>query len=251
MTIAFDGSVYGLIPMYSVGIFASFTLSQAGMVRHWLDERGGGWRWKFAVNLLGAAVTGIVSVVITVAKFPRGAWIVVVCVPIITALMLFIHHQYQQQATELAVRDEGPVPRPRRESRVVIPVPGINRAVVQAVNVGRTLAEDVRAVFVTDRPEEGEELRARWRRQFPDIPLVVVESPYRALVRPVVAYLDVLDLAWPPDKEAPTTIVVLPEYVARRWWDRLLYNQSARRLRAALVGRERTVIADVPYRRRH
>ena len=89
----------------------------------------------------------------------------------------------------------------------------------------------------------------RWERQLPGVPLVIVESPYRALVGPVVTYLDVLDRAWPPDKEAPTTIVVLPEYVARHWWDRLLYNQAAKRLKAALVGREHTVIADVPYRR--
>ena len=133
----------------------------------------------------------------------------------------------------------------------MIPVAGINRAVVQAVNFGRTIGSDIRAVYVTDEPEVAEALRARWLRQFPDVPLVVVESPYRALVGPVVAYLDVLDQAWPPDKEAPTTIVVLPEYVARHWWDRVLYNQTARRLKAALVGREHTVIADVPYRRGH
>ena len=92
---------------------------------------------------------------------------------------------------------------------------------------------------------------ARWERQLPDVPLVIVESPYRAVISPVVAYLDILDQAWPPDKEAPITIVVLPEYVARHWWDRLLYNQTAKRLKAALVGREHTVIADVPYRRGH
>jgi amino acid transporter len=251
MTVLFGGSVYGLIPMYSVGIFASFTISQAGMVRHWLDERGQGWRWKLGVNLLGAVVTAIVLVVITLAKVPRGAWVVLIAVPTITALMLFVHHQYRLQAAELAVRDDGPIPYPSRGQRVVIPIPGINRAVVQAVNFGRTMTSDTRAVFVTDEPGAGDELRARWERQFPDVPLVIVESPYRALVGPVLAFLDALDLAWPPDREAPTTIVVLPEYVARRWWDRLLYNQSARRLRAALVGRERTVVADVPYRRQH
>jgi hypothetical protein len=132
---------------------------------------------------------------------------------------------------------------------VVIPVNGINRAVVQAVNFGRALAPDVRAVYVTDDLEEADALRARWERQLPDVPLVIVESPYRAVISPVVAYLDVLDQAWPPGKEAPLTIVVLPEYVARHWWDRLLYNQTAKRLKAALLGREHTVIADVPYRR--
>ena len=117
---------------------------------------------------------------------------------------------------------------------------------------GKSLVTDeslLQAVYVTTSLEDAEVLRERWERQLPGVPLVVVESPYRALVNPVVTYLDVLDHAWPPDKEAPTTIVVLPEYVARRWWDRLLYNQAAKRLKAALVGREHTVIADVPYRR--
>jgi hypothetical protein len=102
---------------------------------------------------------------------------------------------------------------------------------------------------VTDDPEQGEEIRRRWDEQVPGVPLVIVESPFRAVVEPIVAYLDVLDRSWPPDKEAPITIVVLPEYVARHWWDRLLYNQVARRLKATLLGREHTVIADVPYRR--
>jgi hypothetical protein len=172
-------------------------------------------------------------------------------VPLITTLMLFIHRQYRQQAEELAVSDQATLERPTRAQRVVVPVSGVNRAVVQAVDFGRAIATDVRAVYVTDDPEDGDRLRERWGRRFPDVPLVIVESPYRALVGPVVAYLDVLDLAWPPDKEHPTTVVVLPEYVARRWYDRLLYNQSARRLKAALVGREHTVIADVPYRREH
>jgi hypothetical protein len=140
---------------------------------------------------------------------------------------------------------------PHREQRVVVPINGINRAVVQAVTFGRTLSQDVRAVFVTEDVDAGEQLRRDWERQIPGVPLVIVLSPYRALVGPVVAYLDVLDRAWPPDKEAPITVVVLPEYVARRWWDRLLYNQAAKRLKRALVGREHTVIADVPYRREH
>jgi amino acid transporter len=249
--VLFDGSVTALIPLYSVGIFFSFTLSQGGMVRHWWHDRAAGWRWKLGLNLLGAVVTGVVAVIITGAKFERGAWIVLIAVPAITALMLAIHRQYRLQALELSVVSDAAIPRPHREQRVVIPVPGINRAVVQSVNFGRAIASDVRAVFVTEDPDAGEALRERWQRQFPDVPLVVVESPYRALVGPVVAYLDVLDQAWPPDREAPITIVVVPEYVARRWWDRLLYNQSARRLKAALVGREHTVIADVPYRREH
>jgi hypothetical protein len=165
--------------------------------------------------------------------------------------MSFIHRQYAHQEEELKVRDDGVLPGPHREQRVVIPVNGINRAVVQAINFGRALTRDLRAVYVTDDLDAADALRVRWERQLPDVPLVIVESPYRAVISPVVAYLDILDQAWPPDKEAPLTIVVLPEYVARHWWDRLLYNQTAKRLKSALVGREHTVIADVPYRRGH
>ncbi|MGH2475924.1 MAG: amino acid permease, partial [Candidatus Limnocylindrales bacterium] len=152
-------------------------------------------------------------------------------------------------ARELHVREDLVIGGPQREQRVVIPVNGINRAVIQAVVFGRTMSRDIRAVYVTEDPEEGEAMRLRWERQIPAVPLVIVESPYRAVVPPVLAYLDVLDQAWPPDKDAPVTIVVLPEYVARHWWDRLLYNQVAKRMRAAILGREHTVIANVPYRR--
>ena len=195
-------------------------------------------------------MTAIVAVVVTIAKAPQS-FLVIALIPLLVGLMSFIHRQYAAQEAELAVRDDYVVSGAHREQRVVIPVNGINRAVVQAVIFGQTLASDVRAVFITEDPEIGEALRRKWERQVPGVPLVIVESPYRALVGPLTAYLDVLDLAWPPDKPAPVTIVVLPEYVARHWWDRLLYNQSAKRLKSALIGREHTVIADVPYRRGH
>ena len=245
------GRTHLLIPLYAVGVFIDFTISQAGMLRHWLRTRPRGWRYRLAVNAVGCVTTGVVAVVVTGFKFLDGAWFVVLLIPTLVAMMLFIRREYDAQAAELHVRDDLVFEGPNREERVIIPVNGINRAVVQAVNFGRSIADDVRAVFVTEDGEEGDRLRLRWERQLPNVPLVIVESPYRAIVSPVVAYLDVLDKAWPPDKPQPITIVVLPEYVARHWWDRLLYNQQARRLKEALVGREHTVIADVPYRRSH
>ena len=239
------------IPLYAVGVFIDFTISQTGMIRHWLREKSPGWRRRLAINAFGAVLTGTVAVIVTSVKFFDGAWLVLVLIPLLVGMMSFIRRQYEQQEAELHVRDEGVLPGPHREQRVVIPVNGINRAVVQAVNFGRSLARDVRAVYVTDDLEVADALRERWERQLPDVPLVIVESPYRAVISPVIAYLDILDQAWPPDKEAPLTIVVLPEFVARHWWDRLLYNQTAKRLKSALVGREHTVIADVPYRRGH
>jgi amino acid transporter len=249
LVVAAGGSTHALIPLYAVGVFIDFTISQAGMIRHWLRERPPGWQYRLAVNAVGCGATGMVAVVVTTVKFADGAWFVILLIPILVAGMLFIRRQYDAQAVELNVRDDFVVTGPQRDERVVIPVNGINRAVVQAVIFGRSIADDVRAVFVTADPEEGEALRARWGRQVPDVQLVIVQSPYRALTAPFIAYLDVLDHAWPPDRPAPVTIVVLPEYVARHWWDRLLYNQTARRLKAALLGREHTVVADVPYRR--
>ena len=206
----------------------------------------------FAINAVGAVLTGVIAIVVTSVKFTSGAYLVVILIPTMVGIMLFIRRQYDGQARELEVRDDQVFERAHRDQRVVIPVNGINRSVVQAVMFGRSLASDpslLQAVFVTTDLEVADRLRERWERQLPGVPLVVVESPYRALVGPVVTYLDVLDMAWPPDRETPTTIVVLPEYVARHWWDRLLYNQQAKRLKASLVGREHTVIADVPYRR--
>jgi amino acid transporter len=251
LIVVFHGETHLLIPLYAVGVFIDFTISQTGMIRHWLRERTPRWRQRLSINAFGAALTATVAVIVTSVKFFDGAWLVMALIPLLVAIMSFIHHQYALQESELQVRDEGVLPGPHREQRVVIPVNGVNRAVVQAVNFGRALTRDIRAVYVTDDLEAGDALRARWERQLPDVQLVIVESPFRAVISPVIAYLDILDQAWPPDKEAPLTIVVLPEYVARHWWDRLLYNQTAKRLKAALVGREHTVIADVPYRRGH
>ncbi len=251
VVIAGGGSTHALIPLYAVGVFIDFTISQAGMVRHWLATRPQGWRYRLVINSVGCVLTAVIAVVVTSIKFSAGAWFVVLLIPTLVSIMLFIRHQYDGQARELAVRDDLVFDKPHREQRVVIPVNGINRSVVQAVMFGRSLVADpalLQAVFVTTDTEEADALRDRWDRQLPGVPLVIVESPYRALVGPMVTYLDVLDRAWPPDRDAPATIVVLPEYVARHWWDRLLYNQAAKRLKAALVGREHTVIADVPYR---
>jgi amino acid transporter len=249
LLIVFAGDTHALIPLYSVGVFVTFTLSQTGMVVHWRRLRSHGWRWRLVLNGLGAVLTAVVLVIVATVKFADGAYLVVILIPILVALMLFVNRQYAASAKQLAVRTDYVVPEPHREERVVIPIPGLNRAVVQAINVGRSISDDVRAVFISEDPDAAAEVRRRWEKQVPGVPLVVVESPYRALVGPLLAYLDVLDRAWPPDKDEPITFVVVPEYVARNWWERILYNQSAKRLRAALLGRSHTVVVNVPYRR--
>jgi amino acid transporter len=249
LLIIFGGVTTLLIPLYSVGVFVCFTLSQVGMVRHWRRVRESGWVWRATVNGIGAVLTGVVLVVVASVKFTSGAYLVIILIPIQVAIFLFIHHQYGAAARQLAMRPDQIVRPPHRDERVVVPVPALNRAVVQAINVGRSISEDLRAVYISDDPDQAVEMRRRWQLQVPGVPLVVVESPYRALVGPLVAYLDVLDSAWPADRPSPITFVVVPEYVARHWWERILYNQSAKRLRTALLGRPHTVVVNVPYRR--
>ncbi|MEI7743611.1 MAG: APC family permease [Chloroflexota bacterium] len=247
--IAFKGNTTGLIPLYSVGVFVCFTLSQSGMVVHWIRGHQPGWWWRLGVNAFGALLTLVVLVIVMVEKFEHGAWLVAILIPAIVAGMLFINRQYSASARQLAIRPDYVLPAPTREERAIVPVPTLNRAVVRAVNVARSITEDVIAVYISEDPEASAAMRSRWERQMAGVPLVIVESPYRALAGPLMAYLDVLDRAWPPDKVDPITFVVVPEYVARHWWERVLYNQSARRLRTVLLGRPHTVVVDVPYRR--
>jgi amino acid transporter len=251
LIVAFGGSVTALIPLYTVGVFLAFTLSQSGMVRRWLRLRDSerGWRRRAIINGIGALTTAVVAVEVAASKFLLGAWVVLLLIPVLIAGMLFIRRQYRSTEAQLAVRPGGVLPGPRRRERVIVPIPGLNRAAVQAVRVGRSIAHDVEAVLVSDDPAEAARVRIAWEQQLPWVPLTVVESPYRALVAPLLAYLDVLDQAGKPGEESPVTFVVIPEFVARSWWERVLYNQSARRLRSALLGRRHTVVVNVPYRR--
>ncbi len=243
--VAFGGTVDALIPLYAIGVFTSITLSQAGMVRHWLNNRGEGWRRSAAINGFGAFATLIVTIVFAVAKFALGAWLIILIIPVLVVAMLFIHRQYERRRLETRVRPEAIIPPPTRHQRVIVPVPEVTRDVVQAIRFGRTMSDDVTAVHVTDDLERGEELRERFSRQLPGVPLVIVESPYRKLVRPFVRYLE---FTARQDRDE-LIVVILPEYVARHRWERILFNENARRIRDELLGNPNILVAQVPFRR--
>jgi amino acid transporter len=245
LCVAFNGSTDRLIGLYAIGVFTSFTLSQSGMVRHWFTEHGSGWRRSALINGFGAFVTGIVVVVIAVSKFDQGVWMIIIVVPVLVALMLFIKHEYAMEEHGLDVQPDVVFGPPHRRQRVVVAAQAMSRAVVQAVKVGETMGEEVQLVHVTIDPLEGERFRERVERQLPGVRVVLVESPYRALVRPFVRYLEVSQAEDP----SRLTVVLLPEHLPRHWWDRLLYNQNVHRIRAALVGRKEFVVLDTPYRR--
>jgi amino acid transporter len=245
VVVAFGGRVEALIPLYAIGVFTSITLSQAGMLRHWLRDRDAGWRRSAAINGFGAVATAIVTVIFAVAKFALGAWLILAIVPLLVGAMVFIRRQYERRRLETHVHPDLVIGPPRRHQRVIVPVPEITREVIQAIKFGRTMSDDVRAVHVTDDLERGQELRDRFARQLPDVPFLIVESPFRSLVRPLVRYLE----ATAQQDGDDILVVLLPEYVPRHWWERFLYNENARRIRAALLGRSDILVAEVPFRR--
>ncbi len=239
---AFGGDTHALIPLYSVGVFMAFTLSQSGMVRHWWHDRVSGWRWRLSINAVGAVMTATVLVVVLISKAPQSL-LVAVIIPIIVSIMWFIRHEYDTATRELHIDHARVFGKTEKRTRVIVPIPNISRSVIRAVQIGRAMSDDVRAVHITIDSESTEQLRRDWERMLPGVPLVVIETPYRSLVVPFLHYLDVMA----PTTADTVTVVVLPEYVPRHWWDRFLHNQKAERIGHALVGRHNTVVVEVPY----
>ncbi len=246
LIMAFAGSVTNLIPLYTVGVFVAFTLSQSGMVRHhWrLRDEEAGWRWRAAINGLGAVTTGIVAIEVAISKFALGAWMVLVIVPILIGIMWATHKHYQR--LEGSRRAETPMIVDQITVRAVVPVAELGVPARQALAYARAVAPDdahVVAVHVTDDVATAENLRRQWQEWEPGVEMVIIESPYRSLTGPLLAYIDALKESNPRD----TLTVVLPEYVPSHWWEHLLHNQTALRLKAALLFHPGIVVTNVPY----
>jgi amino acid transporter len=249
----FGAQPHRLIPLYAVGVFLAFTLSQAGMVWHWHKERGSGRLWKAAVNGFGAVTTGVVLAVIVEAKFSHGAWIVAALIPLIILGFRFIRRHYEAFAEQTALATTDAAwpwePDPERRHKVVVPLSRLNRGSVGTLHFARSLSKDVTAVIVNLDPQETAAIRAAWPRWGLDVPLVVLDSPYRSVLAPLLRYLAEVDQREP---ERGLAVVVLPEFVPARAWHALLHNRTARLLKSALLyargqsGMDR-VIVDVPY----
>jgi len=252
LLIVFKANTDALIPLYAVGVFVSFTLSQAGMVRHWIKarRRGGegtrGATRSMYINGTGAVATGVVALVIAATKFVHGAWIVIVLIPIIVLLLRTIGRHYEKVQKEVELTDDDlrrlRLP-PAAPQTVIVPIARLNRPVVQTLAYARSISNNVTAVHITDNLEAAETLRRRWEEWTPQVPLVILESPYRSFNGPLLAYIDLLSQQQGPDH---TITVVLPEFVPEHWYENLLHGQTALRLKAALLFRPNTVVVDVP-----
>jgi amino acid transporter len=253
LIVLFGGLTHRLIPLYAVGVFLSFTLSQAGMVRHWYRQRGPGWAWKMAINGLGTGATGVVLAIIVATKFLHGAWIVILLIPLFVWIFRAVKGHYQSVAEQLTLEGSRPEPwkgmASRKRQKVVIPLSGVHRGTLEALRFARSLSKDVTAVVVDVEPQVTARIRERWPMWGQKVPLVVLDSPFRSTVGPLLAYLDERDRQ---DPERGLAVVVLPEFVPARLWHELLHNQTARAIKRALLYRRGTtgkdrVIIDVPY----
>lgn len=239
---AFGGSVTNLIPLYTIGVFLAFTLSQSGLVRRWWRLRPRGWRGTITINALGAVVTGVVLIVVAVTKFQYGAWMVLVMMPAVVLVLHRIqrHYRFVQDALVLpSMFDPLPEPLP---PVVVVPIARIDRTALQALTFARSISRSIRVVHIATTKESATMFESRFQEWAPGIPIDVVESPYRSLVPPLLRYIDAIDKG----DDRPVT-VVLSEFVARSPWEWLLHSQTALRLKASLLFRPNTVVIDVPY----
>ena len=243
LIVVFGASVTALIPLYTLGVFIAFTLSQSGMVVRWLGRRESGWRRGVAINGLGAVTTGIIALIVVESKFLSGAWMVVIAIPLFVLLLRAIRSHYRDHDAMLAlerVPESGEI---AARPIVIVPISRLDRPALQAIAFANSLDPGAVAVHVTSDPETVRVLRERWPDWARSTELVVVESPYRALVGPLLAYMDALQRQAP---ERPI-VVVLAEFITRHWWERPLHNQTALRLRLRLMRRRNTIVANVPY----
>jgi len=246
LLILFHGETHALIPLYAIGVFLSFTLSQAGMVRHWQDRKGRGWRKKFVINLTGAVATGVATVVLAITKFTHGAWMVIFLIPLLISMFKKIQWHYKMADWQLSLtmydRPKSPPP-----NIVVMPVGSVNRAVVIALDYVRQRAQDIRAVHVDVDHEETAKVKADWEKWGTGIPLVILPSPYRSFLQPLLDYVEKVR----EENPGAWVTVVLGEVVPARWWENLLHNQRALLIKAALLFKFRVIVTDVPYHLGH
>jgi len=242
LLIIFQGDTHALIPLYAIGVFLSFTLSQAGMVRHWQDRKGRGWRKKFAINLTGAVATGMATVVLAITKFTHGAWVVIFLIPLLIGMFKKIqwHYKMADWQLSLAMYDRPKHPPP---NVVVMPIGSVNRAVIIALDYVRQRAHDIRAVHVDVDHEETAKVKADWEKWGTGIPLVILPSPYRSFLQPLLDYIEKVR----EENPGSWVTVVLGEVVPARWWENLLHNQRALLIKAALLFKFRVIVTDVPY----
>lgn len=242
LLVLFQGNTHALIPLYAIGVFVSFTLSQAGMVRRWLLKKGVHWRKKLVVNGVGAITTGIATIIIASTKFMHGAWIVFLLVALLIMMFRSIRSHYKAVADQVSLSRDTRPPRPRRNI-VIIPIGGVNRSVVRAVDYARSRGGEIRALLVDVDKEETALVEMQWAQWGCGVHLIVLPSPYRSILGSIMDYIEEQRQK---DPDCWITVVI-PEILPARWWQNILHNQRALMLKASLLFKDRVVLTDVPF----
>ncbi len=245
LLLIFRGDTHALIPLYAVGVFISFTLSQSSMVRRWLRLRGDGWWWRAGLNAIGALATGVVMLTIAVTKFTHGAWIVVLLIPTLVAAFLLVHRHYNEVAEQLSM--DGLEPPPPMTHTVLVLVGDLHRGVLKAIQYAQSLSPSAKAVYVETDPDRTRRIEEKWGKWGLGLPLIVLSSPYRSLLGPLMEYVDHLQHRG----ENHIVTIILPEFIPAKWWQHLLHNQTALLIKGSLLFRKNIIVTDVPYHLRH
>jgi amino acid transporter len=249
LIILFGGDTHALVPLFAVGVFMAFTLSQSGMVVHWWRERKGKWWLKAGINGVGGFLTGTAVLIIGVSKFVQGAWITVLLIPLLVVVFLQIQKHYREVAAQLSLGGSLPLRRSFTPLRVVVPISGAHLGNSDAIAFACSISKHVTALYIELEPGTGARIGEKWVQWWPDVPLAIVPSPYRSIVGPLLDFLDEMDAK---HDDGQLTAVVLPEFIPARWWQSFLHNQTAWVIKAALLYRRRhfgfqRLIIDVPY----
>ncbi|MGI8550885.1 MAG: APC family permease, partial [Dehalococcoidia bacterium] len=239
--VAFGGQTDKLIPLYSIGVFGAFTLSQFGMFTRWRRLKETGWQRGLVMNGLGATATCLVTVVSVISKFTEGAWFALILIPVLVSLFLAIHRHYQRAERELSPGE--PITPDDFRHIIVCPIVDLNTPAMRSLAYARSLTPHVIAVHISPDEEDARRLQQKWEMWGNYVPLEIIESPYRGVVLPLLAYIDALR----SKRKGDTVTIVLPEYIAAHWWERLLHNQTALRLKASLLFRPNVVVTNIPY----
>lgn len=247
LIVLFNASTHALIPLYAVGVFLSFTLSQIGMVKHWFKEHKPGWMKKAVVNAVGGVLTGIVTLVFTVTKFTHGAWIITVLIPIFVFGFLKIKHHYLNVGKQLSLVGEDPdnyAGGPRKiKHTVILPISGLHKGIIGSLEYAQSIAADVRAIYVEIDAPTTDRLQTEWLRWGRGVPLIVLKSPYRSIIGPLLRYVEEVRRIEQDDM----ITVLIPEFVTPKWWHALLHNQTALIMRAALAYKAGVIVTSVRY----
>jgi len=260
LVIGFHADVTGLIPLYAIGVFLSFTLSQAGMARRWwksgqlkpgeeIVEPGStvrfdkGWRFKMIVNGFGAMTTLLVTIIFGATKFHDGAWIVIVLTPVLVTIFFTIHRHYKNLAKQLSLSNHART-RSIRRNRVIIPIAGVHLGTLEALRFARTLSNDITAVHISIDDQEKIKIQERWETWGDGIRLIILNSPYRLFIEPLLDYIDHLEESTKPNE---IITIVVPQFIPRHWWETFLHTRTAEALRKVLLHRKNIVITEVPY----